>query len=1016
MSKHNLITEQEAGDRFQLFTYVRGKFGKTAKYLLYEGDVEMEGSVDLQVLCANAKANGVIVAGNLTVTGVLYQPDIDHGETLFVTGNLNAKSINKGGAEFYIKGNLVVEQTIYGYYNHGSLVVEGDTEAVTIFAEDHYFKFGGDVQGLVIDTGKIDGVEADYNTTEPLLDELIKNDHYSDSGTLNTYINEGRHIVNAEYISALKRNWSFDAQKDTTVAPQLITLPEMKYRFDLNKYQPFDQFEFDKIIFFDGNAFIDGDLNQQWAEKTVHELGADPDLDSALILVNGNLTVAGAIHPSDECFPFLLVFGNVQCDVLQSDDECIHITGDADITYAFDGNYNDGSIVIEGKTRVPYLLNSNHSSRIDAQGAILINYYSDADDFFDYDYTVKDFERVIVSSALDTDGGLKPAVFIKLLMAGKSPLKKGARPARLIVEEEIKQLSAGQSEITELDLTGKKLKEFPVALTKLTSLKKLILNDNYIESIPAGIKNLVNLEELEMERCGLKSMPDVIGLLPNLKQLNVSHNSGLVLPEGLNNLVSLQELNISYNTGFGLPAKLNGLKNLQELHCYQCSTAAPIEFPIAITQLTGLKRLLMGSNSFLTIPDSILDLQNLEELNLNSSLCYLNSLPDLSQLKNLKTLHANGLISYTTRPTPKQTLLRSFFTIAGLEVLHLDRHGERKEKFIKMNDFEEMEKNLAHDPERLAELAAKVSRAPNIVHGDGKKGTLREALKPEHLEGISQMQNLKMLDLSFNGLTSLPEEIFALKDLQFLNLQYNALPTSERLKISKQLPGCTIDFRDNRTDDTADAEDVKQWQAMNNAIKEANSLMGAKSDKEKLQQSLKKYDEVLAFFSSGKVVDEYNLLYAYYRKAYAYYHLTANHTGSISAEDMLALNQAAIQHGLRTLELVPALIWHFTDLGKFHEEVSRFAANMVAWKMHLLTSEKSELEKALAIVQKGVDHIQREEHYYIYDTQVRILLKLERKEEAYQIVKRILALSPGFGDFQDLKQHADYNDWVAKKQ
>src|SRR5689334_5962450 len=248
MSKHNLITEQEASDRFQLFTYIRGKFGKTGKYLLYEGNVEMEGSVDLQVLCANAKANGVIVAGNLTVTGVLYQPDIDQGETLFVTGNLHAKSVNKGGAEFYIKGNLVVEQTIYGYYNHGSLVVEGDTEAVTIFAEDHYFRFGGDVQGLVIDTGKIDGVEADYNTTEPLLDELIKNNHYSDSGTLNQYINTGRHIINPEYISALKRNWVYDAANTTSVKPQLITLPEARDRFDLNRYEPFGEFNFDKII------------------------------------------------------------------------------------------------------------------------------------------------------------------------------------------------------------------------------------------------------------------------------------------------------------------------------------------------------------------------------------------------------------------------------------------------------------------------------------------------------------------------------------------------------------------------------------------------------------------------------------------------------------------------------------------------------------------------------------------------------------------------------------------------
>jgi Leucine-rich repeat (LRR) protein len=1015
MSKHNLITEQEAIDRFQLSTYIGARFGKAGRYLLYEGNVEMEGSVNLQELCSNAKANGVIVAGNLTITGVLYQPDINDGEPLFVTGNLHAKSVNKGGAEFYVKGNLVVEQTIYGYYNHGSLVVEGDTEAVTIFAEDHYFRFCGDVQGLVINTGEIVGVEADYNTTEPLLDELIKNDHYSDTGKLDQYINEGRNIINTEYIAALKRNWSYDPEKNTSAAPQLISLPEVKYRFDLSKYEPFNEFRFDKIIFFDGHAFIDGDLNQQWAEKTVTELGADPDLDSALILVNGNLTVAGTISPSDECFPFLLVLGNVQCDVLQSYDECIYITGDADITYAFDGNYNDGSIVIEGKTRVPYILNSDHSSTLDPQGAILINYYGDADDFFEYDYTLKDFERVIIPPALDQNGSILPDVFIKLLKAGKSPLKKGARPARLIVAEELQQLSNGNTEIVELDLSGKKLKEFPVTLTKLTSLKKLILNDNSIESIPAGIKELVNLEELEMERCGLKNLPAEIGLLPNLKLLNVANNNGLVLPESINNLTSLQVLNISYNAGFGLPATLEGLKSLEELKCYQCSTAAPIEFPVAITHLSGLKRLFMGSNSIVTIPDSILELQNLEELDLNSSLCYLNSIPDLSQLKNLKTLHANGLISYTTRPTPKQNLLKSFFQLTGLEALYLDRHGERKEKFIKMNEFEEMEKNLAHDPERLAELAAKLTRAPNIVYGDGKKGTLREALKPEHLEGISQLQNLKMLDLSFNGLTSLPEEVFALKGLQFLDLQYNALSTSERLKISKNLPGCTIDFRDNRTDDTADSEDVKQWHAMNTLMKEANALMGAKSDKEKLVQSLKKYDEVLAFFSSGKVVDQYNLLYAHYGKAYAYFHLTANHKDSISVEEMLALDQAAIQHGLRTLELVPVMIWHFTELGKFHEEVCRFASNTVAWKMHLLTSDKAELEKALAIVQKGVDYIEREAHYYIYDTQVRILLKLERKEEAYQIVKRILALSPDFGDFQDIKQGTDYNNWLARK-
>lgn len=1016
MSQYKLITEKEAITRFQLSNYILGKYGNKGKYMLLEGNVEIAQDVNLQKFCAEAGANGVIVDGNLTLTGVLYQPDMDYGETLFVTGDLRAKSINKGGAEFYIKGNLIVEQTIYGYYNHGSLIVAGNTEATTIFAEDHFFKFGGDVQGLIINTGNIDGVEADFNTTEPLLDELIKNEHYSNSGKLDQYINEGRHIISEQYIKGKRQRVSFDPATTISAIPKLINNVEAKQRFNLDQYDPFGNMGFNKVILLDGDTFINGDLNNDWAENTLKTLGAETDTGSTLILVNGNLTVAGTITPASECFPFLLVLGNVTCDVLQSYDECIHITGDADITYAFDGNYNDGSIVIGGITRVPYVLNSDHSSAITPQGAILINYYGDWDDFFEYDYTTKDFERVMVSAVFDAKMKFNPFAFIELLKAGKSPLKKGARPARLILEEELEQLGKGNTNMLELDLTDRKLKEFPRTLTKLTSLKKLVLNENPIESISASIKDLVNLEELHLEKCGLESLPAEIGMLPNLRVLNVAYNRKLVLPESINQLTSLRVLNISYNVGFGLPASLAGLKGLEELRCYQCTTAAPIEFPAMLTQLTGLKRLLMGSNSFKTIPASITDLENLEELNLDASLCYLNELPDLSKLKKLKTLHANGLIDFTTRPTAKQSLLKEFFQITSLETLYIDRHGERNEKFIKMDQFKEMEQNLAHDPERFATFVSKLSIVPNIIHGDGRKGVLREALKAEHLEGISNLQNLKVLDLSFNDLITLPDEIFALKGLQYLNLRYSRLPTSERLTISKKLPGCTIDFRDNRVDNEAtDREDVKQWQAMNNRMKEANILMIAKDDREKLLQSLKVYDEVLAFFSSGQVVDEYNLLYANYGKVYAYSYLTSNHKASFSPAELLELNQAAISQGLYTLSLIPQMIWHFTDLGKFHEEVTRITANSVAWQMHVISDKQEDLERALEIILKGVAFIESDAHYYIHDTQVRILLKLGRKEEAYQVVKRILTQAPDFDDFQDIKRDAEYTAWLGKK-
>lgn len=1008
------ITEKEAKERFQLAKYIHTLYSDDDNYVLMEGDIKGDGSVDLYQFCSSLNAIGIIVDGNLTITGTLSQLDEEYGETLFVTGNLHVKNLIKGGAEFYIKGNLVAEQTLYGFYNDGRLTVEGNIEADTIFAEDQHFIVGGNVKGLLIDTGKVDGAEADFFTTEPLLNELILNEKHCNEELLLQYIQEGRPIIKEQY--RVKRSLLAGiVDNNISAKPILLTYEEAQQRLDLTRYDLFQDIDVQKLIFLDGDTYIKGDLNQQWSEATLEALGADTDLEDTLILVNGNLTVAGTIKPSDENCPHLLVIGNVQCDVLQSYDEFIHITGNADITWALDGNYNQGSIAIEGITRVPYVLNHEHHCAINPEGAILINYYNDRDNkYFIYDYTVKDLERILVPAVFDEH--LNPFAFIELLKAGKSPLKKGVRPANIILLEELQQMSNGNADIQELDLSEKRLKEFPSAITKITSLKKLVLNDNAIGSIPAAIKDLVNLEELHLQNCDLTTLPAEIGLLPNLQVLYVSYNKKLQLPESINQLSLLRVLNISYNTGFGLPASLSGLKNLEELACNNCCTDVPGDFPEAITQLSGLKWLFMCYNSLKAIPESILNLHNLEELGLDASLGYLNELPDLSKLKKLKTIHAHGLVAHFAYPVARQSLLQSFFTITHLEALYIDRHGKREEVFINKNELAKIEQALAHAPERFREFTDRLVDQPNEYWGTGKKGIVREALKAEHLKGISNLQQLKVLDLSFNDLSSLPEEILTLKNLQFLDLQYNRLPFSERLAIAKALPGCTIDYRSNGAEnETADTEEEKQWQAMNKLIKEANALMYAHDDREKLLNSLIKYDEVLAFFNSGKVVDEYNLLYANYGKVYAYNYLTSTHKAGFSAAELSELINAAIKQASHTLSLVPAIIWHYTDLGKFHEEITRITANSLAWLMYTISDTKEELEKALEIILKGVAYIENGTQYFIYDTQVRILLKLGRTNEAYQIVKRTLAQLPDFGDFQDIKTNDDYKEWLKKQ-
>lgn len=793
----------------------------------------------------------------------------------------------------------------------------------------------------------------------------------------------------------------------TSSLPQVLTMKQAKKQFDLDDYDPMGDIGYDAVLLFEGDLHVDGDL-EEWAKKMAATLGKANGMN--LFLVNGNLTVKGDVDITSH----LLVLGNVTCDVLMSYDECIHITGDANIKYAFDGNYNDGSIAIEGTTYVPYVLNSDHSSSITPEGAILINYFGDYNDFFDYDYTEQDFERIMVPEVFDEKMRFQQSKFIQLLKEGKSPLKEDTRPAREILEEEMEQLAKEDpGAIKEVNMTDKRLNKFPVSVTEIISLKKLVLNDNPIESIPAGIEKLVNLEELELEACDLTSLDFDVAQLKKLKVLNVSRNYSMPVLKGIGRLSSLRTLNIASN-GFEWLESIAGLKNLEVLDCSNSTTAAPADFPEVITQLTGLKKLLIGSNSFRTIPDSILQLENLEELNLDSSLGYLNKLPDLSKLEKLKILHADGQAASPIRP--QQGLLKSFFNITSLEELYIDRYGKEKAAFIKKDQYAEIEKNLAHDPERFKAFADAVSTiVPNSIYGDGRSGIVRHELTAAHLEGISNLKNLKVLDLSFNGLINLPEEILTMQHLQFLNLRYNRLSTAERLKISKSLPGCTIDFRDNRPEDeSADTEEVKQWQMMNMLMMRANTFMVAKDDVGRLRQSLVIYDQALNLFRSGQVVDEYNLLYANYGKIYAYSYLLSNHAATFSPAELLEAKHTAIDQGLKTLDLVPAVIWHFTDLGAFHKEVTRIAANTVAWQMYEIYDKREELEKALDVIAKGVAFISDEDHYFIYDTQVRILVKLGRTEEAYRIIKRTLTLLPDFKDFKDFKKDAAYKAWNKK--
>lgn len=206
-------------------------------------------------------------------------------------------------------------------------------------------------------------------------------------------------------------------------------------------------------------------------------------------------------------------------------------------------------------------------------------------------------------------------------------------------------------------------------------------------------------------------------------------------------------------------------------------------------------------------------------------------------------------------------------------------------------------------------------------------------------------------------------------------------------------------------------EQMKANMAVMLAIfQQASQFFKKYNDKESLQKAVELYDEVLTWFTSGKVVDDHVFLNTHYLKSRSYVYLHAYCKQQHTAEELNELKHMIIEHSRYTLFLVPAA----TEL-PYYKEIVRACCNSVAWNMAELATGNAELEQALTILQQGIDFIEMPEQFFLYDTQVRILLKLGQKAEAYRIVRNVLTLLPEFADFQDIKRHADYKTWLENK-
>ena len=245
------------------------------------------------------------------------------------------------------------------------------------------------------------------------------------------------------------------------------------------------------------------------------------------------------------------------------------------------------------------------------------------------------------------------------------------------------------------DLGGcSRLKKFPEIVGNMLHLSKLCLSETPIKDLPLFVEHLTGLIELDLRDCkNLSSLSNACCCLMSLKILTLSGCSKLdELPENLGNIEGLEKLDVSGTAITGLPLSVVQLKNLEVLSLRGCvglsskSVNKLLSFPLmqrkrspnpmgmlvcCLQGLWSLTKLDLSFCNIRTIPDVLGSLSFIKQLNLegNNFVC----LPEsIIQLSNLEGLYLGGCTQLQMLPKlPLNMYLIEVEGCTSLETLSL---------------------------------------------------------------------------------------------------------------------------------------------------------------------------------------------------------------------------------------------------------------------------------------------------------------------------------------------------------
>lgn len=315
-----------------------------------------------------------------------------------------------------------------------------------------------------------------------------------------------------------------------------------------------------------------------------------------------------------------------------------------------------------------------------------------------------------------------------------------------------------------LNLNGDQSVHLPPSLGKMVQLEKIemfyLINASLF--LPKEIGNLIHLKELLLDNLNISQLPDEIGNLKSLEKLVLGKSKFKFLNENITKLKNLKYLDLSSSSLEALPKDIGRLKNLETfLLSYLDNDKVEFKIPPSIGKCKNLRFFNLKSSNIHEIPKEIGQLKNLEVLLLDAN--ELTELPEeIGQLKKLKVLS----IWYNyIKELPKNTT-----QLSSLNVLDISSNlfSSIPDEITSLSNLRGLFIDLKSKNEYVATLPANFDQLKQLTH------LSLEA--PQHfdwdnaLTQIGAIKNLVSLKLDVKN-TPLSPNVGALIHVKYLSLQ-----------------------------------------------------------------------------------------------------------------------------------------------------------------------------------------------------------------------------------------------------